>query len=107
MFAELSPPTVAVVLGMAVLTYVTKAGGLFVLSRVDLSETSRAGLEALPGGIIVAILAPTLLRGGPPEWLAGALVVVVASRTDSVLLALGVGVGSVLLLRGGVAGLGV
>lgn len=61
---------------------------------------SGAGLEALPGGIIVTILAPRLAAGGPPEWAAGAVVVLVAHRTDSVLLALVVGVGAVLLFRG-------
>lgn len=105
MVADLTPLHVAVILGMAAVTYATKAGGLWVLNRVDPSETTRAGLEALPGGIIVAILAPRLLSGGLPEW-AGALVVVaVAHRTDSVLVSLGVGVAVVLLLRGRLSGI--
>lgn len=97
---EFSLLAVAAILGMSVVTYATKAGGLWILDQIELSEQAHAGLEALPGGIIVAILAPQLVRGGPPEWAAALLVVVVAHRTDSILLALVVGVGSVLLLRG-------
>jgi uncharacterized membrane protein len=91
--------TLAVVAGMCVLTYATKAGGLWLLGRIDLSERARAGLTVLPGGIVVAIVAPRLAAGGPAEWAAAALVVAVAHRTDNMLLALVVGVGAVLLLR--------
>lgn len=93
-------PTLAVIAAMCAVTYATKAGGLWLLRRVEPSDRLRASLEALPGGIIVAILAPRLAAGGPPEWAAGAAVVVVAHRTDSVLLALVVGVVAVLLFRG-------
>lgn len=93
---------VAVILGMSVVTYAMKAGGLWILEQIELSEQIHAGLEALPGGIIIAILAPQLVQGGPPEWAAALLVVSVAYRTDSILLALVVGIGSVLLLRGAV-----
>lgn len=86
---------------MSVVTYAMKAGGLWILEQIELSEQVHAGLEALPGGII-AILAPQLVQGGPPEWAAALLVVGVAYRTDSILLALVVGIGSVLLLRGAV-----
>lgn len=97
---ELSPLVVAVVLGMSAVTYATKAGGLWLLDGRELSPATRTGLEALPGGIIVAVLVHRLLDGGLAEWGAALAVVVVARRTDSVLLALCVGVGSVLLLRG-------
>lgn len=97
---DLSPVVVAVVLGMSLVTYATKAGGLWLLGGVELSPPARAGLEALPGGIIVAILAPRLLRGGLPEWCAAVAVLAVAHRTDSVLLSLAVGVAAVLVLRG-------
>ncbi|MFB6195637.1 MAG: AzlD family protein [Haloplanus sp.] len=100
MVVDLSPRTLLVIAAMCLVTYATKASGLWLLTRIDLSERQRAALSALPGGIIVAILAPRLAAGGPPEWAAGAAVILVAHRTDSVLLALAVGVGTVLLFRG-------
>lgn len=100
--AELDPLVVGVVAAMAVGTYATKAGGLWLLGRVDLSDRAERGLEALPGAVVVAILGPELVAGGPTEWVAAGLVAVVAWRTGSVLAALVVGVGTVAVL-GGVA----
>jgi uncharacterized membrane protein len=98
--SDLSTLSIHVILGMGVVTYATKAGGLWVLDRIEISERTRTGLEALPSGIVIALLVPQLVRGGVPEWIATIAVVVVASLTDSVLLALCVGVGTVVLLRG-------
>lgn len=99
MLGEVSASALAVVLGMAVVTYATKAGGFWALDRIEPSESVREGLDALPGGILVAILAVRLLDGGPSEWLAGLAVLVVAHRTDSVLLAMAVGVATLLAVR--------
>lgn len=84
---------------MSIVTYLTKASGLWLLGTVDLSARARTGLEALPGGIVVAILAPTLLQGGVPEWLAAGLVLGVAARTDGILPALVTGVAAVVAFR--------
>ncbi|ELY71387.1 AzlD family protein [Natrinema versiforme] len=97
---SLEPVVVAVILAMALLTYATKAGGLWLLGRFDVSARVEAGLEILPGVLVVSILAPELLAGGPPEWGGAAVVAVVARRTGNVVLALLAGVGTVLVLRG-------
>lgn len=104
MFDNLSLTALAVVFGMSVTTYVTKAGGFWLLDRIELSDSTREALDALPGGIIIAILSVRLLNGGPPEWGAGLVVVAVAHRTDSVLLAMVAGIGVLLVLRGGIGG---
>lgn len=97
---DLTPIHVVTVLGMAIVTYATKVSGLWILEYVELSDRARDGLDALPGGIVVAILVPRLARGGLPEWVAAVLVLVAARRTDSVLIALCVGIATVLILRG-------
>ncbi len=84
---------------MSVATYVTKAGGLWVLNRVTVSDRVEAGLDVLPGAIIVSILGPELLDAGPVEWGASAVVLVVMVRTENVLLALLSGLAVVLSLR--------
>jgi len=63
----LDPLTVAVVLGMAVVTYATKASGLWLVGRFDLSERAEAGVDALPGAVVVAYVVPALARGVPLE----------------------------------------
>ncbi|MFO7925129.1 MAG: AzlD family protein [Halobacteriota archaeon] len=97
---ELDGLVVAVILGMGVVTYATKAGGLWLLGIIDVRERTEVALEALPGAIIVAIVAPELAAGGPAEWTAGAVAAVVAVRTKNLLVALGAAIGVVVLLRG-------
>jgi len=96
----LTPVTVGVVLAMAAVTYLTKAGGLWLLGRVDRSERAEAALDALPGAVVVSILAPAVVTAGPPTWLAAAVTVIAARRTGSVLVALLLGVGTTVLFRG-------
>ena len=97
---SLDPIVVAVVLAMAVSTYVAKAGGLWLLGRFDVSERTEAGLEVLPGAIVVSIIGPELAAGGPAEWAAAGLALLVAWKTESVLLAIVVGAGAVVGFRG-------
>ncbi|TYL40149.1 ABC transporter permease [Natronococcus pandeyae] len=96
----LDPIVVGVILAMAIVTYATKTGGLWLVNRIEMSERLEAGLSVLPGAIVIAILGPELAAGGPAEWGAAGLVLLVMWRTESILLALGTGVVSVVLLRG-------
>lgn len=89
----------AIIVGMSVATYATKAGGLWLLSRINVSDRIESGLEMLPGAIIVSILGPELTSAGPAEWGAAAIVLFVMWRTENVLLALLSGVAAVLLFR--------
>lgn len=96
---SLDPFVVLVVLAMAVVTVLTKVGGLWLLSHLDVSERTEAGLSVLPGGIVIAILGPELAAGGPAEWSAAGVVLLVMIRTENILLALCAGIASVVVLR--------
>jgi uncharacterized membrane protein len=89
---------IAIVL-MALATYATRAGGLWLASRFDLSERAGAWLDQIPGAILVSLVAPTVLMGGPVEVLAAIVVVIVSLRTGSLPAAMVIGVGTVLALR--------
>ena len=65
----------------------------------DLSERAGAWLDAIPGAILVSLVAPTVLTGGPAEALAALAVVVVAVRSGSLPLAMATGVVAVVVLR--------
>ncbi|MFC3478815.1 AzlD family protein [Halobacterium litoreum] len=95
----LDPAVVAVVLAMAVATYGTKSVGYWVVGQVDLSDRVEAGIDVLPGAVVVAFVAPALARGGPPEWAAAAATLAAARKTGNLLLSLAVGVGTVLAFR--------
>ncbi len=90
---------------MALATYATRAGGLWLASRLDLSGRVEAWLGYIPGAILVSLVAPAVLASGLAEALAGLAVVLVAIRTASLPLAMVVGVGAVLLFRTLSAGL--
>jgi uncharacterized membrane protein len=93
-----SATLIAIVL-MALATYTTRAGGLWLASRFDLSERAGAWLDQIPGAILVSLVAPTVLMGGPAEALAALAVVIVSVRTGSLPAAMVTGVGTVLVLR--------
>ncbi|WP_226005496.1 AzlD family protein [Natrinema salinisoli] len=95
----LDPLVVGVILAMTLVTALTKVGGLWLLRRIEVSERLEAGLSVLPGAIVIAILAPELATGGPAEWSAAGIVVLVMWRTESILLSLCGGVGAVVLFR--------
>lgn len=95
----LDPLVVGVILAMTLVTVLTKVGGFWLLRRIEVSERLEAGLSVLPGAIVIAILGPELAAGGPAEWGAASVVVLVMWRTENILLALCGGIGAVVLFR--------
>lgn len=89
----------AAILGMALVTYATRAGGLFLVSRLALSRRAQAWLSYIPGSVLIAIIAPAIFSGGPAEALAGVATLAVALRTRNLLLAMLTGVVAVVVLR--------
>jgi len=84
---------------MALTTYATRAGGIWLANRFDLSERAGAWLDQIPGAILVSLVASAVLTGGPAEALAAIAVVVVALRTGSLPAAMVTGVGTLVVLR--------
>ena len=96
---QISFPALLTILGMALVTYVTRISGLWLMSHVTLSTRMKAWLGYLPGTVIVAIIAPTVFSTGLAEAGAAVATVLVMARTRNVLLAMIVGVGVVWGLR--------
>jgi uncharacterized membrane protein len=96
---RIDPLTLLTIVLMAVVTYATRAGGLWLAARISLSGRAEAWLGHIPGAILVSIVAPTVLAGGWPETLAAVAVVLVAVRTGSLLASMGSGVAVALVLR--------
>ncbi|MCU4925248.1 AzlD domain-containing protein [Halobacteria archaeon AArc-dxtr1] len=96
---SLDPLVVFVIFLMTVATIITKMGGLWLVSHVELSDRVEAGISVLPGAIIVAILGPELAAGGPAAWGAAGVTAVVMWRTENILLSLCAGLGAIVLLR--------
>lgn len=93
------PRTLLTIVLMGVAIYATRAGGLWLANRVEISGRLEAWLNYLPGAILVSIVAPVVLTAGLAEALAALAVVLVAARTGSLLGAMATGVVAVVALR--------
>ena len=98
---SIEPRALLAILGMAAVTYLTRAGGLWLLRRLGGSPTGRAavGLRAIPGAVLVAIVAPNALGAGPAGAVAALATAIVALRTGRILVAMATGVVLVLVWR--------
>jgi len=94
-------PVLAVLLGMAGATYLTRAAGLFLISRIAPTPRVEAFLRHVPASILVAIVVPNLVSGGLAERMAAIVTALVAALTRNLVAALVAGVLAVVLLRGG------
>lgn len=95
---SLDLPTLLAILAMAAVTYATRVAGFAVLRRVTLGPRGTALLEAVPGCLLVAVIAPAMLTRGPADALAGAITILAATRLPLLPTVL-LGVASAGLLR--------
>ncbi len=91
--------TLITILGMALVTYMVRAGGLWLMGLVKPSPAVEAWLNAIPGAVLVSLVAPTVLVSSLAETLAALATVLVAVVTKKMLLAIIVGVAVVWVLR--------
>jgi uncharacterized membrane protein len=83
--------TVLAILAMGAVTYATRLAGWLLLRHARPTGRLAAGLDALPGAVLVAVIAPIIVQGGPPEWIGTAAVILAARRLPTwVTIALGV-----------------
>jgi uncharacterized membrane protein len=73
-----------IVLAMAAAVYLTRVSGFWLISRFTIGPRLRRMLDALPGAIIAATVAPLLVHGGLAGLAAvvGALAAMLALRND-------------------------
>jgi uncharacterized membrane protein len=93
------PRALAAILGMALVTYATRTGGVWLLGRTRPSRLLTAWLNQLLGAILVALVAPAVLAAGLAGFFAGACAALIAARTRNVALALIVGIVALQVVR--------
>jgi uncharacterized membrane protein len=85
--------------GMALVTYLARAGGLWLMGFVTPSPRVEAWLRHIPGAVLIAIIAPTIFLSGLAQTLAALATLLAAIYTKNILVAMLVGVAAVWLLR--------
>lgn len=96
---KIDPQTLAAILGMAIVTYGIRAGGLWAMGHLSLSPRFEAGLRLLPGAVLVSLVAPSIVAGGVAEKVAAIATVLVARASGNLLLSIVTGVGMVVVAR--------
>jgi uncharacterized membrane protein len=87
----LDPWTLAAIAGMAMVTYLCRAGGWWLFRRVRPTPMVRAVLGYIPGALFMAYVAPALVAGGPGQWIGAAATVAASVLTRSMTVAILVG----------------
>lgn len=87
------------ILLMGAVTYMLRAGGFWLMGRVTISPRMEAALAYLPGAVITALVVPATIEAGLPGVGAVSVIALVSWKRPGLLLALLLGLGTVVLLR--------
>ena len=94
-----SPEALLAILGMALVTFAVKAGGLLLANRLPRHGFAAAWLRHIPGAVLASLVAPALVTGSPAEVMAAAITALVYFLTRNLLAAMAAGVLAVYLAR--------
>ena len=89
---------VTAILGMSAVTLLTRYTGYWLVGRFAVRGRLAAALEAMPGAMLISIIAPTLFLTGPAEAVAGIVTGLLSWRWGMLPAIVG-GVASVVVLR--------
>lgn len=95
---SVDPTTLGAILLMALVTYATRAAGIFVADRLVLKGRAKQAFDAIPPAVLMAVIAPTALTSGWRETAAAAITMLAATRLP-LLATVAVGVAAIVLLR--------
>ncbi len=90
---------VMTIIGMALVTYAARAGGLWLMGFVTPSPRIEALLRQIPGAVLISIIAPAVFLTSLAQTLAALATLLAAIYTKNILIAMIVGVVTVWLLR--------
>jgi len=85
------------ILGMALATYLCRAGGYALFRALRPPRFVEVALQHLPGPIFMAYVAPALAAQGAKGFLAAAAVVAVQAATRNLAASIGAGVAAIWL----------
>ncbi len=88
-----------VILGLAAATFAVRLSGHVLGQSLPGHGPWARGLQALPGCLILSLVTYLLLQGGPQEWAAGTVALVVAVISRNLPLTMLAGVLMIVLLR--------
>ena len=93
-------PVLVAILGMALVTYLTRAGGVLLMGIVPVTARVEAFLRYLSSSVLVALVVPAVIESrDPATFVAVAVTVLVMAVSRQLVAAMLVGVVAAALLR--------
>lgn len=89
---------------MALVSLLTKVGGLLLAHRLPRHGIAAAWLRHIPGAVLAALVAPALITGNPAEIIAAAATALVYILSRNLFAAMAIGVLVVYLARRALTG---
>ncbi|MGR4070051.1 AzlD domain-containing protein [Halomonas sp. LR3S48] len=90
---------VIAIMVMALVTYLTRAGGVFVMSRIPIGPKVERFINAMAGSVLVAVITPMAAQGDWGARLALLATLVVMLTTQKALAAISAGILTAALWR--------
>lgn len=84
---------------MAAASYACRLAGYLLMGYVPITERVQAALKAIPLGVMIGIVMPSVLAGKIPEWVGLAVVFVVMKGTGKDVVAALAGAAAVAICR--------
>lgn len=94
-----SPEALLAIVGMAIVSFAVKAGGLLLATRMPQHGFAAAWLRHIPSAVMASLVAPAVVSGSAAEVVAAIVTAAVFIATKSLLAAMALGVASVYLMR--------
>ncbi len=82
------PWTLLAILGMALATYATRAGGYLLFRLMPTPPVLRMALGYIPGALFISYVVPALAAGGLQQWTGAASTVALMLLTRNLALAI-------------------
>lgn len=98
-FLAIDPVALIAVLAMALATYVTRAGGFWLMDHVAITPRIERFLRNMACGVLIAIVTASVVNGDGALWIGLAVIVGIMLALRRPMLALFVAVAATALLR--------
>jgi uncharacterized membrane protein len=96
---SVDPTVLLIILLMGLVTYLCRIGGYWMMGRFTLSSRVEAGLQYLPGAVLISLVGPAMAEEGIPGVLAVIATAVGMRLTGNLLIAMLAGVLTIWLAR--------
>jgi len=92
-------PVYLLISAAALATYSLRLGGLLLADRLPVTGKFRKFMDALPGTILLSLVAPGIVSSGIPGCVAASLTGVCVYKTGNVFVSMLLGMGTVAISR--------